>query len=263
VAASDPGLSDSDLPADQVPCGGALDEGWATDASIFLVCPGRPSTLRRVALAPGPSSAPGDPDAAFQARVLDEIEAGRKTAPASADTASLAGDGIAVDRLHHRYDRWSPSAGILWSVDLAAAPGLQDIADSAVLGAARPDRAGAGDPFGAGPPSRPILALDAPRDRIYALVPATSGSGATVEVLSATTLGRIASWPTAPEPFASLALSPDGRLLYLATPPRPVAGVAQPRIAVEVLDASSGRERLFAGQLSPIAWDPAQALVIR
>jgi hypothetical protein len=260
VAASAPGPPGTELPGARVPCGGALDEGWATDASIFLVCPGRPSTLRRVAFAPGSSGGTSDPGGpSVQASILDEIVLGPE--PAAADAVSLAGNGVAIDRLHGRYDRWSPSTGALWSIDLAAAPGAQVIADSAVLGAA--GRAGAGDPFGDGPAVRSILALDAAKDRIYALVPATDGSGATVEVFTATTLARIASWPTAPEPFATLALSPNGGLLYLATPPRVIVGAPRPLVAVEVLDAMNGQERLFAGRLSPDAWGKAQSLVIR
>jgi hypothetical protein len=110
---------------------------------------------------------------------------------------------------------------------------------------------------------RPVLALDALADRIYLLTPEAAGRGAQVEVVDGATLVSRGSRSTSPEPFATMALSPDGRLIYLATPARTVAGTPGLLVAVEVLDVDPLAERLFAGRLPPGAWDPAQRLVVR
>jgi hypothetical protein len=110
---------------------------------------------------------------------------------------------------------------------------------------------------------RPVLALDVPANRIYLLTPDAAGRGAQVEVVDGATLVSVGSRSTSPEPFATMALSPDGRLIYLATPPREVPGSPGPLVAVEVLATDPLASRLYAGRLPPGPWDPAQVLVVR
>ena len=239
----------------ETPCGGALGEGYAREDIIFLVCPGRPSVFRRVAL-PRDLAGRRPP---VPAAVLDETI----LAPGTEGTAlALAGNGVAIDRTRGRYYRWSPSALTLWSIDLAAPPGTRPTVRSVTLdrGAPRADPAG---PEEGDRAERPILALDLPADRVYVLAPATAGRGARIEVVSGVDLASRGSRATSPEPFATMALSPDRRLLYLATPPREVAGSPGPLVAVEVLATDPLVGRLYAGRLPPGAWDPAQVLVVR
>jgi len=239
----------------ETPCGGALGEGYARDDIIFLVCPGRPSVFRRVALPPELAGRRPPVPAA----ILDETV----VAPGRAGTAlARAGHGVAIDRTRGRYYRWSPSALTLWSIDLAVPPGTRPTVRSVTLdrGAPRADPAGTEEGDRA---ERPILALDLPADRVYVLAPATAGRATLIEVVSGADLASRGWRRTSPEPFATMALSPDGQLLYLATPPREVAGSPGPLVAVEVLATDPLASRLYAGRLPPGPWDPAQVLVIR
>jgi len=241
-------------------CGGALGEGFATDDTLFLVCPGRPSVFRRVAILQDRAGGIPDPRQGPAATaILDETV----LVPESGVTALwLAGNGVAIDRQRGRYHRWSPSTRTLWSIDLAVPPGTRPTVRSVTLGSG-----GAGSdsvvPEDDDRAERPVLALDVPADRIYLLTPDAAGRGAQVEVVDGATLASRGSRSTSPEPFATMALSPDGRLIYLATPPRAVAGTPGLLVAVEVLDVDPLAERLFAGRLPPGAWDPAQRLVVR
>jgi hypothetical protein len=245
---------------DETACGGALGEGWATEGTLFLVCPGRPSVFRRVVL---PSEwvdelpGPGAPDVA--AEIADETAF---TPASGADATWLAGNGVAIDRLRGRYYRWSPWARILWSIDLAGDQGAQPTIRSVTLGDGTtgigPIVPGDGDRA-----ARPVLALDAPADRLYLLAPDAAGRGARVEVVDGANLDSRGSGSTSLEPYATLALSPDRQLLYLATPPRGIVGAPRPLVAVEVLDTDPLAERLFAGRLPPGAWDPTEPLVVR
>jgi len=247
------------------PCGGSLGEGWADEQTLFLVCPGHPSVFRRVAIFPSARGVPDHQGPRGPAGILDETV----LTPESGATALwLAGNGVAVDRGRGRYYRWSPQARTLWAIDLLAAGGAQATARSVNLaspGLASPGAA-AVEPIALAddrPAPRPVVALDEATDRLFLLAPGDAGQGASIDVVSGTDLtprGRLA---TAPEPFATMALSPDGRLLYLATPPRAVAGAQGPQVAVAVLDTEPLAERLFRGRLPPGAWDPAQALVVR
>jgi hypothetical protein len=241
-------------------CGGALGEGFATDDTLFFVCPGRPSVFRRVAILQDLAGGIPDPRQGPAATaILDETV----LAPGSEGTAlALAGNGVAIDRTRGRYYRWSPSALTLWSIGLAAPRGTRPTVRSVTLdgGAPRADPEG---PEEGDRAERPILALDLPADRVYVLAPATAGRGARIEVVAGADLASRASWTASPEPFATMALSPDRRLLYLATPPREVAGSRGPLVAVEVLATDPLAGRLYAGRLPPGAWDRAQVLVIR
>jgi hypothetical protein len=241
-------------------CGGALGEGFATDDTLFFVCPGRPSVFRRVAILQDRAGGIPDPRQGPAATaILDETV----LAPGGEATAlALAGNGVAIDRTRGRYYRWSPSALTLWSIDLAAPSGTRPTVRSVTLdrGAPRADPAGQWEGDRA---ERPILALDLPADRVYVLAPARAGRGARIEVVSGEDLASRGSRTTSPEPFATMALSPDRRLLYLATAPREVAGSPGPLVAVDVLATDPLAGRLYAGRLPPGAWDPAQVLVIR
>ncbi|HYN47287.1 MAG TPA: hypothetical protein VER83_00385 [Candidatus Nanopelagicales bacterium] len=241
-------------------CGGALGEGFATDDTLFLVCPGRPSAFRRVAILQDPAGRIADPRRApVAAAILDETV----LTPGSGATAlGLVGNGVAIDRTRGRYYRWSPSTRTLWSIDLAVRRGARPTVRSVTLagGVTPPDSASPEDGDRA---ERPVLALDVLADRVYLLAPDAAGRGARIEVVSGVDLASRGSRSTSPEPYATMALSPDGRLLYLATPAREVAGAPRPLVAVEVLDSDPLAERLFAGRLPPGAWDPAQVLVVR
>lgn len=241
-------------------CGGALGEGFATDDTLFFVCPGRPSVFRRAAILRAQAGGIPDPRQGPAATIiLDETV----LEPVSGGSAlSLAGNGVAIDRTRGRYYRWSPSAMTLWSIDLAAPPGTRQTVRSVTLDRGAP-RADPASPEERDRSERPILALDLSADRVYVLAPATAGRGARIEVVSAVDLASLGSRTTSAEPFATMALSPDGRLIYLATPARAVAGTPGLLVAVEVLDVDPLAERLFAGRLPPVAWDPAQQLLVR
>ncbi len=194
------------------------------------------------------------------AHTIDEIPLPPLT---SWDPIFLAGNGVAIDRSVGRYFRWSPLTRTLWSIDLAAPAGRQAAADFIVLDA---DGAGSGpgtvDPLRDGPGARPILALDASRDRLYMLAPRPGGAGTSIKVVRADELRPVTSWTVSPEPFSTLTLSPDGRLVYVATGPRGFAGAPSPLVAVEAVDATTGRERLYAGWLPP-GGDPPDAPIVR
>jgi len=245
---------------DGTACGGALGEGWATDETLYLVCAGRPSVFRRVTL-PAAAAAPGSGGASVRAAVVDETLF--SAASGVADALLLAGDGEAIDRLRGRYYRWEPATRLLWAIDLLAPPRARAVADSVALGWDRPT--GTGDPGVAdpGPASRPVVGIDVAADRLYLLAPDADGRGAWIEVVSGVDLVSRGSLPTSPEPYAAMALSPDGRLLYLATPPRETGGAPRPLVAVEVLDTEPLAARLFAGRLPPGPWDSAQPIVVR
>ncbi len=242
-------------------CGGALGEGWATNDVLFVVCPGRPPVFRRVALSPALAGGIHDPAGRpISAAILDEIA----FSPASrADARWLAGNGVAIDRLRGRYYRWSPWTGILWAIDLRAAAGSGRAVASIRLESTGSTGITSNVPLDLDPAARPMMALDPAADRLYLLAPGADGRGARIEAVSGADLAWRGRYSTAPEPFAVVALSPDGTLLYVATPPRPIAGAPGPRVAVEVLDTDPLAERLYAGRLPPAPWDAGQPLVVR
>ncbi len=249
-------------------CGGLLDEGWAADDTLFVVCAGRPSFLRRIALgsglagdAPSPPGGAGTPGPSVAAAILDEIA----LPPAgSSEGNQLAANGAAIDRERGRYYRWSPWSRTLWAVDLGARAGAHATAASITLPAAGGPGLEEVVPGVAGTGLIPIAAVDPAADRLYLLLPgAQPGGGATIFAVEGSELAPLGSLATASEPFATMALSPDGRLLYVATPPRGVAGAPVPMVAAEVLATDPLGERLFAGRLPPSGWDPAQPLGVR
>ena len=245
----------------ETPCGGGLGEGWATGDAIFLVCPGRPSVFRRVAIHPGSARSFSDREGPpVAAAILDETI----LMPESGATALwLADNGVAIDRLRGRYYRWSPWARVLWSIDLRAEAGSVATARSVAIVSSGSTGIGSLTPTDTRPAPRPVLAHDVATDRLYLLAPEAAGRGTRIEVVDGATLDSRGSLSTSREPFATMSLSPDGSLLYLATQPRGITGAADQLVAVEVLATDPLAERLFAGRLPPGAWDPAVQLVVR
>ena len=235
-------------------CGGALGEGWATDATLFLVCPGA-AELRVVDVRDG--SGGGPPVGAVIATVhLGIAESNTVTAP-------LAGYGVAVDAARSVMYRWSPATATLWRVDFTA-DGDPRVATLELWPryfrslAAGPD-ADAGTSTG----PRPILALDADHGRLYALWQLPDGSGKVViHLIDVASWKHFASFWVADGSTRAIALSPDGRLLYASTKPRPVGSPAL-AVGVAVLDAFTGVELAYAGRLRVGAGGPLHAVVVR
>ncbi len=146
----------------ETPCGGGLGEGWATGDAIFLVCPGRPSVFRRVAIHPGSARSFSDREGPpVAAAILDETI----LMPESGATALwLADNGVVIDRLRGRYYRWSPWARVLWSIDLRAEAGVRRhraVGGDRVVRIDR-DRLAHADGHEAGPATRSSLTMSRP-----------------------------------------------------------------------------------------------------
>ncbi len=223
--------------------------------------PGGRRALPRGAGAPVPAGGAGAPVPAVPAAILDEIA----LAPSgSSKENQLVANGAAIDRERGRYYRWSPWSRTLWAIDLGEPAGAHVAAESITLPAAGGPGLEEVVPGVAGTGIIRIAAVDPASDRLYLLLPGDRpGGGATIFAVAGSDLAPVASFATAPEPFATLALGPDGTLLYVATPPRGVAGASIPVVAAEVLTTDPLAERLFAGRLPAGAWDPAQPLVVR
>jgi hypothetical protein len=253
------------------PCGGGFGEGLAGDGTAWVVCPGTTATLRVLdlgsALVPdatdGGAGGGGGTTTGRPGLVLAEVQL--EAAGTTAGTAWLAGNGVAADPATSTLYRWSPAVGTIWRVELGAGEGgAPRVASVGLL-----PRRGAletgitGDAEGSVAP-RPILALDAGRGRLYALdapVPKTAGR-AVVHVIDTARMRYLWSYPVADAATRAIALSPDGRLLYASTPPRPV-GSPPDAVGVAVLDAATGVELAYAGRLRVGAGGPLQAVVVR
>jgi hypothetical protein len=242
-----------------VACGGALGEGWASEDTLFVVCPGGSAGELRL-LAAGTASTAGAP-----ARGPGTVVGTELLEPGSTQigTAWLDGNGVAVDRARAVTYRWSPAAGTFWRI--AVDPGGR----ASVTSLAVDPRRGYLDVVPAEQPptaagALPVLALDAGRGRLFALdapVPGTAGR-AVVHVVDIERWSHVGSFPLADGSTRAISLSPDGRLLYASTAPRP-AGGAPLAVGLEVLDATTGVELAYAGRLRVGAGAPAQAVVVR
>jgi hypothetical protein len=239
-----------------VSCGGALGEGWASEDTLFVVCPGGSAAELRLLAAGTAGAPPPGPGTAVGTELLEP-------GGTQIGTAWLAGNGVAVDRARAVTYRWSPAAGTFWRI--AIDPG----GTARVTSLAVDPRRGYLDVVPADQPptaagALPVLALDAGRGRLFALdapVPGTAGR-AVVHVVDIERWSHVMSFPLADGSTRAISLSPDGRLLYASTAPRP-AGDAPLAVGLEVLDATTGVELAYAGRLRVGAGAPAQAVVVR
>jgi len=252
------------------PCGGAFGEGFATDRTVFVVCPGATAELRRIEVSE-PARTPG---------LFGAVTATTRLEPGLGigGSAWLAGNGVAIDRSRGFYYRWSPWARTLWKVDLAArdATGGQPVAERIVIeppaGSIPVQRTPSGPnldgPDAVEPGPLPLLALDEAAGRLYLLgMPAAiaAASGAQepgIVVVGVAHLRPVVRWTIAETEARSIALSPDRRYLYLATAPRPAAGPSI-SVGVAVHDASLGGEVAYAGRLRVGAGAPLEAVIVR
>jgi len=251
-----PGPASGDAARDEgTPCGGALGEGWASDGTLYLVCPGTTAEVRLLDAGAAGVAVPG-PGAIVGTGRLE---------PGGTQIGSswLAGNGVVVDRDRAVTYRWSPKAGTLWRI--AVGQGGQARVTALAMNPRRGYRdvpPGDESPTWAG--ALPVLALDAERGRLFALdapVPGTAGR-AVVHVVDVERWSHFASFPLADGASRAIALSPDGRLLYASTAPRPAGGLPR-AVGVAVLDATTGVELVYAGRLQVGAGMPAQAVVVR
>lgn len=239
-----------------IPCGGALGEGWASAERLFVVCPGRSAAELRLLDAGTAGTPAGEPGTVVGTRSLEP-------GGTQLGTAWLAGNGVVADPARAVTYRWSPAAGTFWRI--AVNPGGPASVTSLALDPRRGylDVApGAESPAAAG--ALPVLALDARRGRLFALdapVPRTAGR-AVVHLVDVERWSLVASFPLADDATRAISLSPDGRLLYASTAPRP-AGGALLAVGVEILDATTGVELAYAGRLRVGAGAPAAAVVVR
>ncbi len=235
-------------------CGGPFGEGWATDATIFLVCPAS-AELRVVEVRDGSGGGPRL-GAVIATAHLESAESSTGTAP-------LAGNGVVVDSARSVMYRWSPSSATLWRVGFAA-NGDPRVATLELWPRylrslpVSPDA-----DAGTSPGPRPILALDPDHGRLYALWQLPDGSGKVViHLIDVASWKHVASFWVADGSTRAIALSPDGRLLYASTKPRP-AGSLPLAEGVAILDAFTSVELAYAGRLPAGADGRLQAVVVR
>ena len=243
------------------PCGGPFGEGFAGVGVAYVVCPGSTAELRLLDLGEQAGDSPGG--------VL--ATARLEPAGSTAGSAWLAGNGIVMDATRSILYRWSPAAGTIWRIELDGAGAVaSDSSRAAPRVTALPLQpwgdAREADPAGdaasaAGP--RPILALDAARNRLYALdAPLPALGRAVVHVVDLAGWRHQATFPIADPATRAITLSPDGALLYASTAPRP-AGSLPLAVGVAVIDARTGMEIAYAGRLPVTAGAPLQAAVVR
>jgi hypothetical protein len=240
----------------------SMAEGFASDTVYFAVCgqPGDPAVLRRVDLA---GRALGD-------TTLPGLSGGQ-----------LPGEvAVVLDRARGRLYAWGPFAATLLAVTLA---------DGQLVGTATLPRPSAlsGEPLGllgslgrevgrwlaptaaAKTYLQPTLALSPDGTRLYALgVNATSpldvGAGSSgVWVFDTSSLRIVGHWaPTAD--YISVAVSPDGAVVYAAGMSGVDAAGTQDtqQASVTAFDARSGAIRVIAGRLGDAFLDLAPGLAL-
>ena len=178
-------------------------------------------------------------------------------------TAPLAGNGVAVDSARSVMYRWSPSSATLWRVGFAA-NGEPHVATLELW--PRYLRSVPVSPdadAGTSPGPRPTLVLDPGRGRLYALWQLPDGSGKVViHLIDVASWKHVASFWIADGSTRAIALSPDGRLLYASTKPRP-AGSPPLTEGVDILDAFTGVELAYAGRLRAGADGRLEAVIVR
>lgn len=243
------------------PCGGPLGEGLAGAGRAYVVCPGLTAELR--VLDVGRSGADGSPGTVI-ATVPLTLEG------SATGSVALIGNGIALDAPRSILYRWSPATGTIWKIELGgglagddASRGAPRVSGLTLEPRGRSRETSPGGDAGPSLGSRPILALDAVRGRLYALEAPLPGSGrVVVHLIDVDAWRHFASFPVADTATRAISLSPDGRLLYASTEPRQVGG-ASPVVGVAVLDAQTGIEIAYAGRLRADARAPLQAVVAR
>ncbi|MBF6605384.1 MAG: hypothetical protein IVW53_07365 [Chloroflexi bacterium] len=214
-------------------------EGWATARSYYAVCAGPVAAVVIVDLA---------------GRTI----ASQWLAGTGQSLAAFAGADV-VDRVAGLLYHWDPFARTVTRVDLAT---------GRITGTATAAQAdtGGGGPLGVlgdlgrtiagwiAPQAtakvflQPGLALAPDGSRIYALGVASSGSGSSgVDVFDTRTMTQLDHWAPVAD-LISIAVSPDGRYVYVAGAPGGNSSQTYPA-SLEVYDTSNGALHLVAGDL--------------